>query len=185
MTIGSELELRPARRARLSTADQARDDLLAFLQLAAHDFGEAAVADPERDVDGLRLALGVEDVHASRRGDLSGAARGAARRHLVVLGLLLRRQQRADLHPRRLTDLLCFGPALAFGQLAQPHHLLAALLEDGVELGLLVRGEGELLDQPLADLLERGPPAAFAAALRRRAAAEGRAAARGAGGGRR
>src|SRR5437773_9326539 len=127
MTIGSELELRPARGARLSAAHQTRDDVLALLQLAAHNFGEAAVADPERDVDGLGLAVGVEDVDASRRGDLTGAARRAARRHLVVLGLLRRREQRADLHPRALTDLLCLVPPFPFGQLAQPHHLLAAL----------------------------------------------------------
>src|SRR6266446_761702 len=166
MTIGSELELRPARRARLAraAADQARDDFLAFLQLAAHHLGEAAVADAERDVDRLGLAVSVEHVDAPGGGDVASAAGGGRRRHLVVLGLLRRREQRADLHPRGLEDLLCLGPALPIGQLAQPHHLPTALLEDRVELGLLIRGERELLDQALANFFRRRPPAALPAA---------------------
>src|SRR5687767_5792483 len=106
----SEAEPGPAAGAALSAAtratgttaaDDADDDLLAFLEIASLDLGRRAVRDAERDLDGDRLAVRTGHEHAS------GRARTAFRRHpghLVVFRLLLGRQERADLLPAVFAD---------------------------------------------------------------------------------
>src|SRR5688572_16256484 len=79
----------------------ADDDLLAFLEIAALDLRRRAVRDAERDLDGDRLAVRPADEHASRG---AGAPFRGGASHLVVLGLLLRREERANLLPRGFAD---------------------------------------------------------------------------------
>ena len=159
----------------------ADDDVLALGEVAAQDLGRRAVADAQRELDGLEL-VALHDEHAAGRAALGVAPAGAATaaRRFVVARLLLGREDLADAQPRGLADPLAALLALVFGSLPQSLHLLPAVLQDRIELLLLLLRELEARDEPLADLLERGPaaaPASLTATLAGAVRAAGRAAA--------
>src|SRR5437667_2580148 len=162
MTMDSEAETRgpgclagtPARRA-----GKADDDLLTFLQIAAHHFRAGAVADPERDLHRLQLAVGGLDPDAPARRTTTtttaAASRTAARggrRLRVVACALLGREDLADLLARRLAILLDVRLALLLGQTLDSGELAATLLEDRVELLLLRLVELVRIHEAFAEL---------------------------------
>src|SRR5437667_9534020 len=157
------------------TSGGAGDDLLTFLQLAAHHFGRRTVRDAEPHRDGLGLAVGTDDPEPARR----RAAPTFASGKLVVLRLLLRREDLANAHAHSLADALAFALALLLREPGAPQrdHLLAHVVEDRIDLRLLVGGEIERLDESLAHLLRAAGAATLAtttgwsAAARRRPAA--------------
>src|SRR5437667_12885417 len=132
------------------TSGGAGDDLLTFLQLAAHHFGRRTVRDAEPHRDGLELAVGTDDPEPARRRAPSFAAG-----KLVVLRLLLRREGLANARAHSLADALAFALALLLREPGAPQrdHLLAHVVEDRIDLRLLVGGEIERLDESLAHLL--------------------------------
>src|SRR2546425_4804604 len=142
--------------AALLAARGADDDLLAFLDVAAQDFGRRPVADAEREAERLQL-LAVHDVDAAGRGGPGAAAAALAGAHLVVLGALLGGEDLADADAGGLADARALGLALLLGERL---HLLARVGEDRVELPLLLLVEAEGLGEPLLHLLARGPAAA-------------------------
>src|SRR5947207_11200318 len=112
MTIGSESETRrtaAASRRRRDTGPSARcashadHHLLAFLQLTRHHFGAAAVADAERHLNGLELAICSWHPYASGH-DASTAttttAASAGASFRVVARALLIGEDLADLQSR-------------------------------------------------------------------------------------
>src|SRR5712691_10771836 len=134
-----------------AASQRAGEDLLTFLQLAAHHFRRRAVRDAKPHRDGLRLAIGAEDPQAARR----GAAATLAARELVVLRLLLRREDLANARPHPFADALSLALALLLREPGAPErdHLLPHVVEDRIDLRLLVGREIERLDEPLAHLL--------------------------------
>src|SRR2546426_674434 len=76
--------------------------------------------------------------------------------HLVVASLLLRREDLANPHARRVAELLRSRAPLGLRQPGglERHELLATVLEDRLELLLLVRAELEVPDEPVTRLLE-------------------------------
>src|SRR5688572_2923277 len=122
MRLTSEPQARPRRwrrRARGGAArpgrgprtDDPHEDLLALLNLAADDLGGAPVGDAERERDGLRLSVRSQGEHAS----LADRARPAIL-GLVVLRLLFRREDLADLGAGRLADALTARLPLGLGE---------------------------------------------------------------------
>src|ERR1700682_3091066 len=122
------------------------DDFLAFFELASEDFGEVAVGNAELEADGRRLAARVQDENAPRHRALPRELGVGQLR--VVLGTLLCREDGADLAARGLADALSFDPALAVAETARRErpHLLARVLEDGLELLLLLGCQRERFD---------------------------------------
>jgi hypothetical protein len=100
------------------------DDFLALAHVAAPHFGRGSVAEPERQGERGRLAIGPDDPDAA-----GGAAANFAggRRHLVVPHLLIVREELANARALGVADLLRLRPALGVGQTLKAPQLLAAL----------------------------------------------------------
>src|SRR5215467_6959848 len=76
----------------IRAAKRADDDLLAVVEVAAHDFRGRAVGDAEPYGDGLGLAIRANDPHAPSRCAAATLTAG----EFVVLRLLLRREDLLD-----------------------------------------------------------------------------------------
>src|SRR5262249_10038080 len=88
---------------------RAGDDLLAFVEIAAHDCRGRARGDADPDGPRFGLAVGAHDPHATGRRAATAALTAG---EFVVLRLLLRREDLADACPHRVAHAL--GPGLAF-----------------------------------------------------------------------
>src|SRR5215475_14843432 len=162
MRVVSTLEPQARPAVRPSAAPcvrRARQHLLSFLHVAAHNLREGAVAHPGLHGDGRGLARRPQHEETAREGALARKLRVGQLD--VVLGALGWGEDGADLLARRLTDALALHAALAVAAPGELAHLLPRVLEDGDELLLLLGGEAKRLGQPIADLLRRlrGPAA--------------------------
>src|SRR5438128_6590123 len=146
----------------IRATESAGDDLLAFVKIAAHDFGRRTVRDAEPHGHRLGLAIGADDPHPAGRSAAAALTAG----ELVVLRLLLRREDLANARPHRFPRALNLGLALLLGKPGAPQrdHLLAHVIEDRVDLRLLLGRQIERLHEPLTHLLAAARAAALAIA---------------------
>src|SRR5437867_10064729 len=138
-----------------------QEHFLSFLEIAAHDLREVAVRDADLHGDGCGLPRRTRDEDTARERALPRQL--GIRQLRVVLRPLLRRENGADLLARGLTDPRGLDAALAVADAArgQVAHLLARVLENGLDLALLLGVQAERLRESIANLLGRlGRPAA-------------------------
>src|SRR5258705_12036446 len=161
MTISSESETRgtAASWRRRDTgpsarcASRAEHHLLAFLQFTRHHFGAAAVADAERHLNGLQLAVCPLHPYASGHGASAATttAAGTGASFRVVARALLIGEDLADLQPRRFAIFLDTRLPLLLRKPLESRGLPAAFQQDRVELPLLCLIELVGLDEAFAD----------------------------------
>src|SRR5207244_7013876 len=151
-----------------AAAEEPDDHLLALVDLAAEHLGGGSVAEPESQRDRRRLAIRPDHPHAPLDAGPALAARRGG--HLVVARLLGVGEDLADLDARRLTDFLGARATVGLGESLEGPQLLAAVLQDRLELRLLILSELQLFHQAIAYLLDRGLHTTRRATARRAAA---------------
>jgi len=122
---------------------------VSFSESAPENLGHGAVGEAERERHRLEPAVRARNPHAPGNARAPGHATPLVTAGgLIVSGALRRRQDLSDACAGYLPDLLRSGLVLLLGETRalQGQHLLATVLEDQIDLGLLLGREAKTAD---------------------------------------